>query len=177
MSIVRIACLIVLLSTFGLSISQTKKKASPRPSPGAAQPDSLQGSPKIVTATKGVAQFWDTENELVRALEKKDQAALAKLLPEEFKVWMPNQTGSAVGREDWLASGRENPAPTQMVQMSVLFYPDLAIVKFLGKGKATGKGQAQQYFVVDVWELHDNQWGLTNRYLAAIPSVPLRRRR
>ena len=159
-------------------IGEQTKTAPARPSTTEKLPDPIQGSPKIITATKGVTQFWDLENQLAHALGKKDQTTLDKMLPEEFEVWAPNQNGSAVGREDWLASQKENPTPTIVAQMSVQMYPDLAVVKFIGKGKtpAAGKGAAHQYFVVDLWEMHDNNWELTNRYMAEINPIPLPKR-
>jgi hypothetical protein len=172
-----VVIIFVVISSLA-TVAQTRK-ATPAPhSTTEKLPDALQGSPKVVTATKGVTQFWDLENQLAQALEKKDEAALQKMLPEEFSVWLPNQTGSAAGREDWLASGKENPSPTQLTQMSVQMYPDVAVVKFIGKGKASaaGKGSTHQYFVVDTWELHDDTWGLTNRYMAQINPIPLPKR-
>jgi hypothetical protein len=52
--------------------------------------------------------------------------------------------------------------------MAVQMYPELAVVKFVGKGKSPQRGTAQLYFVVDTWELHDGSWQLTKRYMASI---------
>jgi hypothetical protein len=151
-----------------------KKGSAPPPSAAPDKVDPLQGSPKIVTATKGVEQFWGIETALAQALKKKDQAALGKLLNDDFKVWMPNQTGSAVGREDWLNSGKENPIPVRRSQMAVQFYQDVVVVKFLGEGAAVaGKASPHQFFVVDLWEKNDTGWELTNRYMSAIAPVAM----
>jgi hypothetical protein len=155
---------VLLLSTLaictcGLLAAQTKKTAPPAPSPTAQPADPLQGSRKVITATRTVGAFWDLELSLSEAFSKKDKPGLDKLLAEEFKVWRPNQTGSAIGREDWLASGKDNPKPTRIVQMSVESYPDLAIVHFLGAVSALGsQGKERQFFVVDTWENHDGNW-------------------
>jgi hypothetical protein len=179
----RLSVFILFVGAFGLLGAQSKKATPTKPStakPSTTEqpPDPLQGSPKVITATKGVVQFWDLENELARAFDKKDHATLDKMLPEEFKVWMPNQTGSAVGREDWLEAGKENPTPTRLTQMSVQVYEGVSVVKFIGQGKApaTGKGQARQYFVVDTWEKQDSGWGVTNRYMAEITPIAMPKR-
>jgi len=169
-------CLFMMIITALCMNAQTKKAASPAPTATTTTPqkvDDLQGSPKVITATKGVEQYWNTERALVKALDSKDKAAIDKLLSDDFKVWMPNQTGSAVGREDWLASGRENPRPVRVSQMAVQFYEEVVVVKFLGEGKtpAAGKGTPQQYFVVDLWEKGEPGWQLTNRYMSAV-TVP-----
>lgn len=170
------------LSLLVLSVScaltaQAKKSAAPQQTPSPDKVDPLQGSPKIVTATKGVEQFWGIETALAQALKKKDQAALSKLLNDDFKVWMPNQTGSAVGREDWLNSGKENPVPVRRVQMAVQFYQDVVVVKFMGEGAPAAGSKdaapAHQYFVVDLWEKNDTGWELTNRYMSAIAPVEI----
>lgn len=162
----------LLFVTSCMLFAQNGSAAKPAES---AKPDALQGSPKITTATRGVQQFWGLENELAQAFEKKDKAAMGKLLNDDFKVWMPNQTGSAVGREDWLASGHENPAPVRLVQMAVQFYQEVAVVKFVGQGKAISgsKENPRQYFVVDLWEKNDQGWELTNRYMAAIAPIQM----
>jgi hypothetical protein len=162
----------LVLGTSCILFAQSGGTAKPAESP---KPDALQGSPKITTATRGVQQFWELETSLSGAFEKKDKTAIGKLLNDDFKVWMPNQTGSAVGREDWLASGHENPKPVRLVQMAVQFYQDVAVVKFVGQGKAeTGsKVNPRQYFVVDLWEKNDQGWELTNRYMAAINPIQL----
>lgn len=160
------------ICTWGLLAAQTKKTARPAPSPAAQPTDPLQGSRKVITATRTVGAFWDLELSLAEAFSKKDTPGMNKLLAEEFKVWRPNQTGSAIGREDWLASGKGNPKPTRIVQMSVESYPDLAIVHFLGAVSASGsKGKARQFFVVDTWENHDGNWQLVTRYQAEIAPI------
>jgi hypothetical protein len=171
----RAICLFILMAAALCTLNaQTKKSSHPAPTATPEKADTLQGSPKVVTATRGVQQFWDIERSLAKALNGKDQSATNKMLSDDFKVWMPNQTGSAVGREDWLASGKENPLPTRVAEMAVQFYEDVVVVKFLGQGKtpAAGKGNPQQYFVVDLWEKSDQGWQLTNRYMSAVTVEP-----
>lgn len=173
-------CTIVLLlcARVAAQTKNTARAAKPAASATTTQTvDPLQGSPKIISATKGVTQFWDIENQLAQAFANKDKAALDKMLPEEFRVEIPNQTGSAVSRGDWLAAGKDNPRPWRLPQMSVQFYPDLAIVHFIGIGEAPAgagakaKTGGKQYFVTDVWELHDGNWQLSTRYMAEINPI------
>ena len=166
---------LLVLASPCLLRAQAKKGSTPAPSATPGKVDPLQGSPKIVTATKGVEQFWGIETALAQALKKKDQAALGKMLNDDFKVWMPNQTGSAVGREDWLSSGKENPLPVRRSQMAVQFYQDVVVVKFVGDSApaASGKPSPHQFFVVDLWEKNDTGWELTNRYMAEIAPVAM----
>jgi Domain of unknown function (DUF4440) len=178
-STVRTFFLSILVLTLPCMLNaQAKKGSTPSQATAPDKVDPLQGSPKIVTATRGVQQFWDIEKSLAQAFDKKDQSALGKMLNEDFKIWMPNQTGSAIGREDWLAAGKENPSPVRLAQMAVQFYQDVVVVKFLGQGKhpTSGKGNAHQYFVVDLWEKNDTGWELTNRYMSAITPVEMPKR-
>jgi hypothetical protein len=168
---------VVLAASCVLAV-QTRKAGRPPQTTAPDKLDPLQGSPKIMTATRQVALFWQIENDLARALEKKDQPALGKMLSEDFKVWMPNQTGSAIAAEDWVKSGQENPTPTQVRQMSAQEYPEIMLVKFLGQGKppVRGKGVASQYFVVDVWARDGDAWQLTDRFMSRIVPIPLSKR-
>jgi ketosteroid isomerase-like protein len=176
----RAFCLLVfvVLTASSVLVTQTRKTGKPPQTSAPDNIDPLQGSPKIMTATRQVAQFWQIENDLARALEKKDQTALGKMLSEDFKVWMPNQTGSAIASEDWMKSGQENPIPTLLRQMSAQEYPDIMLVKFLGQGKppAPGKGAANQYFIVDVWARDGDAWQLTDRFMSRIVPIPLSKR-
>ncbi len=167
---------VVLTASCALT-AQTKKAGKPARVSTPDKLDPLQGPPKIMTATRQVAQFWQIENDLARAFDKKDQATLAKMLSEDFKVWLPNQTGSAVAAEDWMKSGQENPAPTLFRQMSAREYPEIMLVKFLGQAKppAKGKGVAHQYFVIDVWERDGDAWQLTDRFMSRITPIPLQK--
>lgn len=161
-------------------MAQAQKSSAPQQTTSPEKLDPLQGSPKIVTATKGVEQFWNIETALAQALKKKDQTTLSKMLNDDFKMWMPNQTGSAVGREDWLNSGKENPLPVRRSQMAVQFYQDVVVVKFVGDGASAAGSKdtapAHQYFVVDLWEKTDAGWELTNRYMSAITPVDMPKR-
>ncbi len=170
--------ILVVLAASCVLVAQTRKAGKPAQTSVPDKLDPLQGSPKITTATKQVALFWQIENDLARALEKKDQAALGKMLSEDFKVWMPNQTGSAIAAEDWMKSGQENPAPTLFRQMSAQEYPEIMLVKFLGQGKAPaqGKGVASQYFVIDVWTRDGDSWQLTDRFMSRIVPILLSKR-
>ena len=175
-STVRAFCLFVFfLVAFCVPGAQTKKQTTHPPADVPGKADQLEGSPKVITATRQVVQFWQIENALARALEKKDQAALETMLSEDFKVWMPNQTGSSIAGEDWMKSGKENPVPTLLSQMSAQEYPEIMLVKFLGLGKppANGKGAASQYFIVDVWSRDGDAWKLTDRFMSRIIPIPL----
>ena len=176
---VRAFWLVLLIVAVACALTaQTRKKPPAPPKAGAQeQMDPLQGSPKIITATRQVTLFWQIENDLSQALQKKDQTALNKLLPEDFRLWMPNQTGSAISREDWTNSGMETPFPTQLRQMSAHEYPDIMVVKFIGQEKTPAKGSAaKQYFVVDVWARNGDAWELNDRYMTPIAPIQMPKR-
>jgi len=178
-STVRAFCLFLfVLLAFCVLSAQTKKQPAHPPADAPEKAGQLEGSPKIMTATRQVVQFWQIENDLARALEKKDQAALDKMLSEDFKVWMPNQTGNAIAGEDWMKSGMENPVPALLRNMSAQEYPEIMLVKFLGLGKSPvpGKGAASQYFVIDVWSRDGDAWKLTDRFMSRIIPIPLPKR-
>src|SRR6267154_2464546 len=152
-STVRAFCLFIFVFAAHCVLgAQTKKPAAHPPADAPEKAGPLEGSRKVMTAPRQVVQFWQIENDLARALAKKDQAGLEKMLSDDFKVWMPNQTGSAIAGDDWVKSGMENPVPVLLRNMSAQEYPEIMLVKFLGQGKSpAGKGVASQYFVVDVW--------------------------
>ena len=78
-SAVRIFCLsILILAVPCVLSSQAKQSGKPAQPASPDQVDSLQGSPKIVAATKGVQQFWNMESALAQALKKRTNRPLAK---------------------------------------------------------------------------------------------------
>ena len=87
-SAVRIFCLsILILAVPCILSSQAKQSGKPVQPASPDKSDPLQGSPKIVTATKGVQQFWDIESALAQALKKKDQSALGKMTGNTSFRW------------------------------------------------------------------------------------------
>jgi len=145
-------------------------------SPGSAQePVKPSLSPRIVTATRQVVIFTDLENQILRAIQSKDQAGLNKLVSEDCMIEMPD--ADPLTGEDWIKSVLSKDYALKsfvLRQFSVADENDFAVVKFDRIQQATYKGKPEggEFFVVDVWKKDGESWKLANRYVSKVSAVP-----
>ncbi len=59
-------------------------------------------TPRIITATKQVAMFSGLENQLLKAVQKKDKAATQAMLSDDLIIEMPD--ADPLPGDDWLDS-------------------------------------------------------------------------
>jgi len=134
------------------------------------------GGRRIVTTTRLVAQFSDLEQQLIRAAQHKDEAALNKLLSEDFEQWSPDPPGDPVPREEWMHNALTAVITQsfQLRQMAVRMVGDTAVVSFVLSQKAACEGRdcSGDSFIVDLWQLHKDAPQLLVRYASNIKRVP-----
>ena len=131
--------------------------------------------PRIITATRQVAVFTDLENQLLRAVQKKDQTTLGGLVTDDCSIQMPD--AEPLPAEDWIQSvmdKRYSLKSFQVRQVSALDMSDYVLVNFDRLQQATyqGKSDSGEFFVVDQWKKSGDSWKLANRYVAKVSSVP-----
>src|SRR5579863_3882876 len=73
---------------------------------GAQEPVKPKLTPTIATATRQAALFTGLEKQLLRALQKKDKAALQAILADDFEIAMPD--ADPLAGDDWLDSVMAN---------------------------------------------------------------------
>jgi hypothetical protein len=132
-------------------------------------------SPRIVTATRQVVIFTDLENQILRAIQSKDQAGLNKLVSEDCMIEIPN--ADPLTGEDWMKSVLSKDFALKsfvLRQFSVADENNFAVVKFDRIQQATYKGKPEggEFFVVDVWKKDGENWKLANRFVSKVSSVP-----
>lgn len=132
-------------------------------------------NPRIVTATRQVVIFTDLENQVLRAIQSKDQAALSKLISEDCIIEMPD--ADPLTGDDWMKSvlSKEYVLKTFVLrQLSVVDGQDSTVVKFdrVQQSSFKGKPEGGEFFVVDVWKKSGEAWKLTNRFVSKVNSVP-----
>jgi ketosteroid isomerase-like protein len=122
------------------------------------------------TPTRNVVTFTGLENQLLDAVQKKDSAALDKIVADRFELRTAAAPGVPTARDESLKQWQQL-APFQSVigQMAVHEYGDLMVVSFLWKVDAP-KEQAlpKEMFVVDTWKRTDANWQLAVRYAAPV---------
>jgi ketosteroid isomerase-like protein len=155
-----LACLIVLFATLSVA---------------AQEPIKPPLSPRIITATRQVSIFTSLENQLLKAAQAKDQAALKNLVGDDCMIEMPD--ADPLSSDDWISSVLAKNFQLksfQVRQVSALDQGDTVIVKFDRVQESTYKGTADggEFFVVDVWKKSGDNWKLANRYVAKISSAP-----
>ncbi|HEY2495954.1 MAG TPA: nuclear transport factor 2 family protein [Candidatus Angelobacter sp.] len=132
-------------------------------------------SARIITATRQVSIFADLETQILRAVQNKDQGALAKLVSQDCMIEMPD--ADPLTAEDWISSvlAKDYSLKSFLVrQVSVLDQGDSALVKFDRVQQSSNKGTPDggEFFVVDFWKKEGDAWKLSNRYVAKVSSVP-----
>lgn len=132
-------------------------------------------NPRIITATRQVTIFNGLENQLLRAVQSKDQAGLSKLISENCIIEMPD--ADALPCDDWMkiVLSKDYALKTFVVrQLSVADGPDSTVVKFdrVQQSSFKGKPDGGEFFVVDIWQKSSDSWKLANRYVAKVNSVP-----
>jgi ketosteroid isomerase-like protein len=142
------------------------------PGAGAQAVPSRHGGP---TPTRNVLTFTGLENQLLDAVQKKDSAALEKIVADRFELRTASAPGIPTAREESLKQWQQlAPFQSAIGQMAVHEYGDLMVVSFLWKVDAP-KDQAlpQEMFVVDTWKRVDANWQLAVRYVAPVDGTGL----
>jgi hypothetical protein len=132
-------------------------------------------NPRIITATRQVTIFNSLENQLLRAIQNKDQAGLSKLVSDDCIVEMPD--ADPLPGDDWLKAvlSKDYVLKTFVVrQLSVVDGADVMVVKFdrVQQSSFKGKPDGGEFFVIDVWKKDGADWKLANRFASKVSSVP-----
>ena len=132
-------------------------------------------SPRIVTATRQVTLFSGLEKQLLEAVQKKDSAAMKKLLSDDLSVRMPDTDPLPV--EDWITSvmSKDFVLKSFVVrQVDAVDVGDAAVVAFDRVQESTFKGQNDggEFYVVDVWRKNGDNWQLSDRYVSLVSATP-----
>ncbi|HWZ45182.1 MAG TPA: nuclear transport factor 2 family protein [Candidatus Saccharimonadales bacterium] len=130
-------------------------------------------NPRIITATRQVAQFSALEKQLLQAIQKKDQAALEVLVSDDFTISMPN--ADPLAGDEWMEQvmGKDYSLKSFVVrQFWATDLGDSAMVVFDRSLQATYKGKPDsgEFFVVDLWKKSGDSWKLVNRCVTKVSS-------
>jgi ketosteroid isomerase-like protein len=141
----------------------------------AQEPVKTPANSRIMTATRQVSIFGPLEQKVLSAVQKKDKAALAAMLTDDFAVEVADS--DRIDGEEWIESVMNKDFSLKsfaITQVSVNDLGDRAIVKFNRAQQATykGKNESGDFFVVDVWSKIDDSWKLANRYVAKLRTLP-----
>jgi ketosteroid isomerase-like protein len=139
------------------------------------EPVKPSGNPRVMTATRQVTVFGALEQQLLFAVQKKDKAALASMLAENFVVQMPD--ADTLAAEDWMDSVMDKGFILKsfgITNVSATDFGDVVIVKFNRAQQATfnGNNESGEFFVVDAWKKSEDTWKLANRYVVKLKTLP-----
>jgi hypothetical protein len=113
--------------------------------------------------------FSDLEIQMLKAVQKKDKAALESMLTEDCIIEMPD--ADPLAGDEWVDSVMAKDFTLKSFAMRNVFAVDLGnavVVKFERRQDAVNKGRAEsgQFFVVDVWKQAGDTWKLANRFVS-----------
>ena len=142
----------------------------------AQEPVKPKLTPTIMTAARQVTFFTALENQLLQAVQKKDQARLETMLEDDFEIAMPD--ADPLAGKDWVDSVMDKDFSLKSFfirQMSVADQGDSAVVKYQRIQQASWKGtnSSGEFFVVDLWKKSGDTWKLGDRYVALVRKLPL----
>ena len=131
---------------------------------------------QIPVVTRLVQIYSDDEQRLAEAINRRDAAAIERLVAKDFELRPANHIGVATPRAAWLAQSlKEAPTSVIISQMAVHDYGNIRIVSFAMKRPAAPQA-ARDIAVVDVWMLTGEKSVLKVRYAAVqtahSPPVP-----
>ena len=134
-----------------------------------------QASRRIVTTTRLVAIFSQNEDEWLRAIQQKDQATLQRLMSEDFQVWTPAPPGAPISREHWLQQAMAEKLDSFLIRQMAAraVNENVVVVSFVLSEivEQAGKAQANDYFIVDLWQKKGENWQVTDRYMSQVRGV------
>jgi len=141
----------------------------------AQEPVKPKLTPTIMTAARQVTFFTALENQLLQAVQKKDQARLKVMLEDDFEIAMPD--ADPLAGEDWVDSVMDKDFSLKSFfirQMSVADQGACAVVKYQRVQQASWKGMnsSGEFFVVDLWKKNGDIWKLADRYVAKVRALP-----
>ncbi len=127
--------------------------------------------PRVITMTRTAKVFGDLESQVFEAVEKKDAAALGKLLAEDFELRRAEEPGTPEPRAEVIR--RKTTSFTlksyHLGDIAVHSYgTDTAVVSFLYADVAEegGKSVGGSHMMVDVWRQEKGEWKLAARYVS-----------
>jgi len=102
-------------------------------------------------ATRSVSRYLGLERDLLDAILRRDRAAMAALLVDDFELRSAAQV-DVLSADEWLRRELRASAPEGFVRdLSVREVDDLAVVSFLLARGTAARPAAATFFVVDVW--------------------------
>jgi Domain of unknown function (DUF4440) len=124
--------------------------------------------------------FAKLETQWQSAIQDKDQAAINRIVSDDFHLWTSTQE-KPISREDWLLGvfGRKSLA-LQLRQVTARgLNPEIAVVSFVQTEtyQQSATPQTESHFIVDVWintGTGDN-WRCTDRYLSEVKGIPVKK--
>ena len=123
--------------------------------------DGNRGAPGAM-ATRSVSRYLELERALADALHARRGDAVQKMLAPEFEA-RSGEALDAVPAADWLAQQLRAAPATQVRDLAVREFGDVAVVSFWADTAATGARRSPLY-VIDVWQ--QPQGKLAARYVS-----------
>jgi hypothetical protein len=130
---------------------------------------------RVITPTRTAVLFGGFERELAEAIQRKDSAALDRLLTDDFELRGNLHPGEPVPRDDWQVAVFEAP-PSSFLFSEISVHmsgEDTAVVSFAYDQQAKAPAPSGRFSFVDVWRQQGGEWRLDVRYAAPATDAPV----
>lgn len=130
-----------------------------------------RASGRIPTVTRLVRIMMTNEEQLSAALKGGDQAAVERLLADDFEMRVGIAPATPVAREDWIRNALARPGPAREAeQMSAHEMGEVVLASFIERAAASpatrSTGESAPSYVVDVWKRAGDAWKLVRRFVS-----------
>jgi ketosteroid isomerase-like protein len=162
------SCVVVGIALASAALGQTEPMQGPTNAPGTR---GAEEHPRVITMTRTAALFGGLESEVFDAVEKKDAAALEKLLARDFELRHAEDPGTPEARAEVIRRKTTSFTLRSYLigEIAVHSYgTETAVVSFLyvDTAEESGKKAGGSHMMVDVWRQEEGAWKLAVRYVA-----------
>lgn len=120
--------------------------------------------------------FTKLERDWSQAIQKKDKAALEATLAPEFIYRSSEDPENPLSRADWMQQAlmSSNIRAFSQRAIAIRAFLGVAVVSLVQREQSTvdGKDRSDDYFIVDLWEGHQDKWQVAARYRTPAGSRP-----
>jgi ketosteroid isomerase-like protein len=118
--------------------------------------------------------FTDLETKWMTAWKNKDEAALRKILADDFTLTSSLSTGSLANKEEWVDKALHQYHCKSFVinKLQSRVYDKTAVVNiwFYQSADANGKDWSGNFLLTDVWVQKNKAWQVVARHASWLPN-------
>lgn len=131
------------------------------------------GRTPTITVTRLVKLFGGLENDWLAAIRNRDEAALARLLTEDFEMRLASHPGAPIPRAEWIRHALAAPTSVWSVRQMAARDMGCTVLVSFRLEPGSGAAAARALFIVDTWVQTQGTWKVAARYAGGADELSL----